>query len=88
MLKPGGRFACLDWFTLKNYDPNNATHLDLMRRIKPLIGAIGTVPVETFVDKLKEAGFKSSSMKCQHRWTPSPPHRKCRPLLHEHDEVN
>lgn len=58
MLKPGKRFACLDWFALKNYDPQNAAHVELIKRIKPLIGAIGTVSVETFVGALQKAGFK------------------------------
>lgn len=57
MLKPGGRFACLDWAQLDKYDAKNAHHADLMRRIKPLIGAIGTHTVKEYEDFLKEAGF-------------------------------
>lgn len=57
LLKPGKKFACLDWFALKNYNPQNPVHVDLIRRIKPLIGAIGTVSVETFVGALQKAGF-------------------------------
>jgi sterol 24-C-methyltransferase len=57
LLKPGGRFGCLEWASLDKYDPKNAHHADLMRRIKPLIGAIGTNSVEHCVKLLKEAGF-------------------------------
>jgi len=58
VLKPGARFACLDWFSLDNYDPKNEHHADLMRKVKPLIGAIGTRSTKKFVDLLKKAGFE------------------------------
>lgn len=58
LLKPGAKFACLDWVTLSNYDPGNPHHLDLMRRIKPLIGAIGTPTVEQYVAPMRKAGFE------------------------------
>jgi sterol 24-C-methyltransferase len=47
----------LDWVQLPKYDPNNPHHAELMRRIKPLIGAIGTPTPEEFGKLLKEAGF-------------------------------
>ncbi len=58
VLKPGGRFSALDWVSLPNYNPANPHHADLMRKIKPLVGAIGTPSLEEFVGLLKEAGFK------------------------------
>ena len=58
LLKPGGKFACLEWASLDNYEPKNPHHADLMRRIKPLIGAIGTHSVEGCARKLEEAGFE------------------------------
>ncbi|HEY5235796.1 MAG TPA: class I SAM-dependent methyltransferase, partial [Rhabdochlamydiaceae bacterium] len=58
VLKPGGRVACLDWFQLDKYDPKNPEHADLMRRIKPLIGAIGTPLIEDFTRAMEKAGFK------------------------------
>ncbi len=58
MLKPGGRFACLDWVSLANYNPKDPHHMDLMRRIKPLVGAIGTPSVEKYTQCLQNAGFK------------------------------
>lgn len=58
MLKPGGKFACLDWVCLNNYNPENPYHASLMRRIKPLIGAIGTPSAEQYVQLLKKAGFE------------------------------
>ncbi len=57
ILKPGAKYACLDWVSLESYDPKNPHHADLMRRIKPLIGAIGTHSVDEYTGKMKEAGF-------------------------------
>jgi sterol 24-C-methyltransferase len=57
LLKPGGKFACLDWVTLPDYDRANPHHADLMRRIKPLIGAIGTPTSKQYVSLLERAGF-------------------------------
>jgi sterol 24-C-methyltransferase len=58
VLKPGGRFACLDWVQLPNYNPRNHKHAELMRKIKPLIGAIGTPTIAQYTDALKKAGFE------------------------------
>ena len=58
LLKPGAKFASLDWVTLPAYDPGNAHHADLMRRIKPLIGAIGTPTSAQYVALLERAGFE------------------------------
>ena len=58
LLKPGGRFACLEWATLDKYDPKNPHHSGLMKRIKPLIGAIGTHSVENCTRFLQDAGFE------------------------------
>lgn len=57
ILKPGGKIACLDWVRLK-YDATNPEHEELMKRIKPLIGAIGTPSVDEYVDALRSGGFK------------------------------
>lgn len=58
IMKPGGKFSCLDWVKLPEYDPKNPEHSDLMRRIKPLIGAIGTPSAKQYVNLMKKAGFK------------------------------
>lgn len=58
LLKPGGKFACLDWMRLTKYNPKDAEHVSLMKRIKPLIGAIGTPSVEEFTHVMEKAGFK------------------------------
>jgi len=58
MLKPGGKFGCLDYVLLNAYDGHNPHHVDLMRRIKPLLGAIGSPSAETYTRLLEEAGFK------------------------------
>lgn len=57
ILKPGKRFACLDWVRLANYNSKNPHHASLMKRIKPLIGAIGTPSIEEYVEPMKKAGF-------------------------------
>lgn len=57
VLKPGGKLACLEWVRLGAYDSKNAHHMDLMRRIKPLIGAIGTLSIDEVTSFLSKAGF-------------------------------
>ncbi|VUC30122.1 unnamed protein product [Clonostachys rosea] len=57
VLKPGAKFLLLDWVSLPAYDPENPTHASLMRRVKPLIGAVGTPTPASFEKALVEAGF-------------------------------
>lgn len=57
ILKPGARLACLDWVRLDDYDHKNLEHVDLMRRIKPLVGAIGTPSIDEYTRAIKNAGF-------------------------------
>jgi sterol 24-C-methyltransferase len=58
LLKPGGKFGCLEWVSLDKFDSKNLHHAHLMKQIKPLIGAIGTHSVDECIRLLKEAGFK------------------------------
>lgn len=58
VLKPGARFSSLDWVKYPAYDESNPEHLELMRRVKPLIGAVGTPTPASFEEALKEAGFR------------------------------
>ncbi|PSR77811.1 S-adenosyl-L-methionine-dependent methyltransferase [Coniella lustricola] len=58
VLKPGARFSCLDWVKYPAYDENNPEHAELMRRVKPLIGAVGTPTPASFEEALVEAGFR------------------------------
>ena len=57
VVRPGGRISLLDWVSLPNYDPGNPEHAELMGRVKPLIGAVGTPTPEIFEEALEEAGF-------------------------------
>jgi sterol 24-C-methyltransferase len=57
VLKPGGRLSFLDWVLLDNYDASNAQHLDLLNRIKPLIGAINTPSPKEIRKTLEKVGF-------------------------------
>lgn len=57
VLKPGARFSMLDWVSFDAYDSNNPEHQALMRRVKPLIGAVGTPTPKLLEDALSDAGF-------------------------------
>ncbi|KAE8163675.1 S-adenosyl-L-methionine-dependent methyltransferase [Aspergillus tamarii] len=57
VLKPGARFSMLDWVSLPDYDPSNSEHAQLMRRVKPLIGAVGTPTPKILENALTDAGF-------------------------------
>lgn len=58
ILKPGGRFSLLEWVRLPKYHEDNPHHQDLMKHIKPLIGAIGTPSPAEYEKMLSEAGFR------------------------------
>lgn len=58
VLKPGARFSSLDWVKYPAYDESNPEHVELMRRVKPLIGAVGTPTPVSFEEALTEAGFR------------------------------
>ncbi|EME49849.1 hypothetical protein DOTSEDRAFT_68592 [Dothistroma septosporum NZE10] len=57
VLKPGARVSLLDWARLDAYDPTNTHHQELMKRIKPLIGAVGTPTPASLQHALEAAGF-------------------------------
>ncbi|KAK1757933.1 S-adenosyl-L-methionine-dependent methyltransferase [Echria macrotheca] len=57
VVKPGARVSLLDWVSLPAYDPGNAEHVELMRRVKPLIGAVGTPTPKSLEVALEAAGF-------------------------------
>jgi sterol 24-C-methyltransferase len=57
ILKPGARFSLLDWVRLPSFDPANLEHASLMRRVKPLIGAVGTPTPVGLAKALEDAGF-------------------------------
>ncbi|KAE8326765.1 S-adenosyl-L-methionine-dependent methyltransferase [Aspergillus sergii] len=57
VLKPGAKFSMLDWVSLPDYDPSNPEHVQLMRRVKPLIGAVGTPTPKILENALTDAGF-------------------------------
>lgn len=57
VLKPGAKFCLVDWVSLEPYDAGNEEHAELMRRVKPLIGAVGTPTPVSFESALRDAGF-------------------------------
>lgn len=58
ILKSGGKFSLLEWVRLPKYDASNPHHVALMKKIKPLIGAIGTPSPAEYEDALSKAGFQ------------------------------
>ncbi|EFW99999.1 S-adenosyl-methionine-sterol-C-methyltransferase [Grosmannia clavigera kw1407] len=58
IMKPGAKFSMLDWVSLPKYDPTNPEHAELMRRVKPLIGAVGTPTPAGLEKALTDAGFQ------------------------------
>ncbi|KAJ5160232.1 uncharacterized protein N7482_007236 [Penicillium canariense] len=58
VVKPGSKISLLDWISLPAYEPKNAEHAELMRRVKPLIGAVGTPTQESLETALIESGFE------------------------------
>jgi sterol 24-C-methyltransferase len=57
IVKPGARISLLDWVSLPAYDPTNAEHVELMRQVKPLIGAVGTPTPASLEQAVESAGF-------------------------------
>lgn len=58
VLRPGARLSLLDWVRLPAYDAGNEKHAELMRRTKPLVGAVGTPSPRELEDALRKAGFE------------------------------
>ncbi|KAB8078324.1 S-adenosyl-L-methionine-dependent methyltransferase [Aspergillus leporis] len=57
VVKPGAKISLLDWVSLPDYEPSNPEHAELMRRVKPLIGAVGTPTPKSLEKALADAGF-------------------------------
>ncbi|KAI1434516.1 S-adenosyl-L-methionine-dependent methyltransferase [Xylaria sp. CBS 124048] len=57
VLKPGSKFLLIDWVSLPAYNSEDPLHASLMRRVKPLIGAVGTPTPTSFENALRDAGF-------------------------------
>ena len=57
VMRPGAIISLLDWVKLPSFDPDNPEHAELMRRVKPLIGAVGTPTSQLLEDAVRDAGF-------------------------------
>ena len=57
MLKPGAKLSFLDWVQLPDYNETDAYHLELLKKVKPLLGAVWTPKVSDFTGPLQEEGF-------------------------------
>jgi sterol 24-C-methyltransferase len=58
LLKKGGRLSCLEWVVFDKFDPKNPEHDALMKKVKPVIGAIGNPSIDQYIAAMKKAGFK------------------------------
>lgn len=58
VLKPGSKISLLDWVSLPAYDPKDPEHAELMSRVKPLIGAVGTPTPQSLERALTDSGFE------------------------------
>lgn len=61
VLKPGARLSLLDWVKLDAFTDNDEHHLDLMRKVKPLIGAVGTPTPGSMIAAIESVGFRMIS---------------------------
>lgn len=52
VLKPGGRLIVLDWVKLNAFKEEDTYHNELLRAVKPLIGAIGTLRENELVEMI------------------------------------
>lgn len=57
LLKPGGKFVALEWVTFDSFNQKDPKHAQMMKGIKPLIGAIGARSASEVIKALKAAGF-------------------------------
>lgn len=57
VLKPGGKIAILEYVLKEAFDSSNAHHVDLLRRTKQVLGAIGSPTIPQYENAFREAGF-------------------------------
>jgi len=58
VMKPGAKLSFLEWVSLPKFDPKNKEHQELLRQVKPLLGAVFTPTIEDMTSALERAGFK------------------------------
>ncbi|CAJ1375586.1 unnamed protein product, partial [Effrenium voratum] len=58
VLKPGAKLSFLDYVQLPAFNPSDPKHDDLLRKVKPVLGAVWTPKPSDFTDPLEKAGFK------------------------------
>ncbi|CAE7720438.1 ERG6 [Symbiodinium pilosum] len=58
ILKPGAKIAFLDWVQLPGFNSTDKLHLELLKKVKPLLGAVWTPKPSDFTVPLREAGFQ------------------------------
>jgi len=58
VLKPGAKLSFLDWVKTDKYNEKDAHHVAIMKRVKPLIGAVDTPTGAELRGVLEEVGFE------------------------------
>lgn len=58
VLKPGGKLSFLDYVQLPAFNSSDAKHLELLRKVKPVLGAVWTPKPSDFTEALEKAGFQ------------------------------
>jgi len=58
VMKPGAKLSFCEWVSLPKFDPKNSEHQELLKQVKPLLGAVFTPTIEDISGSLERAGFK------------------------------
>lgn len=58
VLKPGAKVSILDWFLYDKFDKTNEEHMELLKRCKPMIGAVYNPTTEEMCKALENNGFR------------------------------
>jgi len=58
VLKPGAKVSILDWFLYDKFDKDNEYHRDLLKKCKPMIGAVYNPTTKEMCEALENNGFK------------------------------
>lgn len=58
VLRPGARFSSMLWVLTDKYDPDDAGHVDLIGRARPVLGCLYSVTIDEILRATRAAGFE------------------------------
>ena len=58
VLRPGAKISFLDWVQLPGFNSSDERHQQLLKKVKPLLGAVWTPRPADFTGPLREVGFQ------------------------------